>query len=887
MKKACRSIGILLTLVAIICVACIGKGFADGSWHSDYRYWSQNQTGYTNTNIYGMKDYGCCVVAQAKMLYGMGIDRSASFNPDRYLEWEVQNGFVADLGNIGQLSFSGPAEYASQKGCDVTYFGDDWDNTDDQIWFNINAGYWTIVEFPGIPHYVLVDNETSSATGQLYMFDSTRDYTYEYPRLLSSFGGRGRIFVYRCNSIPNHDPIGHLDEYSGGVGSIYVRGWAQDQDAPGQSLAIHVYVGGPAGSGASNHIITGNKYRSDLGGNFGFEETIPVNETGTQPIYIYAINVPNGGNPCIGTATVTISPKVTPTAISIENSLTLQAGNSSTLSVTYTPSDTNSAYKGVTWSSSNENVATVNSSGRVTGVAEGTATITATSTYNSSLKATCTVTVTRAIPVPAITSVDVNGYNIHVTWDASPLIDGSDVRTYTARLYQGASVLAIKTDITDTFCDFTVPGAGNNYRVTVYAVNASNNTSSSTSSQSFAVDPVITADWQETTTLPSNVNVETCDIEYQHTYRTTAQTSPGSGWTQVSGSGVTTYENDGAVWETEFAQQTSATCVQVGSYYYHYCGTGYGIEHFEASGFNTLHVAGSTDGAFQVVDTQKDSCHDILQYQLKHTAGTWAGQAALCNEGRSDWWYIKYQYQNKKAVTTYTWTKTTDWTATPDNSAYSVRYRFRLKDTAAPTIGTVSVTAITPRNYTISCQASDDLGIEKMVFASWAENETEAEAQIQEIMVENAMAEAEASATITIADHGNMRDVNYYTKVYVYDVRGKVTEYAGNDGTVYMPTMMHSSRKLTLPGDLLIIEAEAFQDTIGVGEVILSEGVTTIGSKAFADCSRLTLIHMPDSVTEIAEDAFAYSDNVVFLCASNNAAAAFARAKSIPYFTGE
>ena len=44
---------------------------------------------------------------------------------------------------------------------------------------------------------------------------------------------------------------------------------------------------------------------------------------------------------------------------------------------------------------------------------------------------------------------------------------------------------------------------------------------------------------------------------------------------------------------------------------------------------------------------------------------------------------------------------------------------------------------------------------------------------------------------------------------------------------------------------------------------------------------------MPDSVEEIAADAFADSANVVFLCASNNAAAAFARANDIPYFTGE
>lgn len=53
-----------------------------------------------------MQNYGCCVVAQAKMLYDMGVERDPSFNPDRYLEWEINNGYVANLSHIEQLSFS-------------------------------------------------------------------------------------------------------------------------------------------------------------------------------------------------------------------------------------------------------------------------------------------------------------------------------------------------------------------------------------------------------------------------------------------------------------------------------------------------------------------------------------------------------------------------------------------------------------------------------------------------------------------------------------------------------------------------------------------------------------------------------------------------------------
>ena len=68
------------------------------------------------------------------------------------------------------------------------------------------------------------------------------------------------------------------------------------------------------------------------------------------------------------------------------------------LTATVTPSGANQS---VTWSSSNTGIATVNSSGLVTGVAAGNATITATTTNN--LTATCAITVTSsggALPSP-------------------------------------------------------------------------------------------------------------------------------------------------------------------------------------------------------------------------------------------------------------------------------------------------------------------------------------------------------------------------------------------------------------------------------------------------------------------------------------------------------
>lgn len=53
----------------------------------------------------------------------------------------------------------------------------------------------------------------------------------------------------------------------------------------------------------------------------------------------------------------------------------------------------------VTWSSSNRQIATVSSSGKVTALKKGTATITATSSLDSSFKDTCTVNVTDSTPI--------------------------------------------------------------------------------------------------------------------------------------------------------------------------------------------------------------------------------------------------------------------------------------------------------------------------------------------------------------------------------------------------------------------------------------------------------------------------------------------------------
>ena len=60
---------------------------------------------------------------------------------------------------------------------------------------------------------------------------------------------------------------------------------------------------------------------------------------------------------------------------------------------------------------------------------------------------------------------------------------------------------------------------------------------------------------------------------------------------------------------------------------------------------------------------------------------------------------------------------------------------------------------------------------------------------------------------------------------------------------------------LKLPAGVKVIEEEAFYGVQSIDEVVLPEGVEEIGPRAFADSS-VTAVNLPDSLTEIADDAF-------------------------------
>ena len=88
--------------------------------------------------------------------------------------------------------------------------------------------------------------------------------------------------------------------------------------------------------------------------------------------------------------------KPAPTELTLDPaSLSLQVGDSQTITANVTPDE---ADKSVTWESNNPVVATVDNTGKVTGVAEGEATITAKCAADNTVTAFCPVTVMAADP---------------------------------------------------------------------------------------------------------------------------------------------------------------------------------------------------------------------------------------------------------------------------------------------------------------------------------------------------------------------------------------------------------------------------------------------------------------------------------------------------------
>lgn len=138
--------------------------------------------------------------------------------------------------------------------------------------------------------------------------------------LINHAGGGSNKLLTTANvvvpAVPAGSPFGAFDGVTGRVGeAARVTGWTIDPSARTTPTAVHVYIDGPAGSGARGvNIGLANRSRPDVGaahpgaGNaHGFDATITGLSPGVHTLWAYAINVAGAGaNPLLRTLQVTV-----------------------------------------------------------------------------------------------------------------------------------------------------------------------------------------------------------------------------------------------------------------------------------------------------------------------------------------------------------------------------------------------------------------------------------------------------------------------------------------------------------------------------------------------------------------------------------------------------
>ena len=209
--------------------------------------------------------------------------------------------------------------------------------------------------------------------------------------------------------------------------------------------------------------------RYEVAGNLVVWASVPSSETsytftgltnGTEYTFkIRAVNVVGNGLEATVTATPGASATVPVTGVTLDlYTLTLLAqGDTQALTATVLPA--NATNQAVTWRSSDTAVATVDASGTVAGIAEGTATVTAT-TVDGGFTADCAVTV---LPEDAVI-VPVTGVSVH---PASVSIKPGNTRQITATVSPADATIR---DISWRSSDLTVATVDGYGKVTAVAL---------------------------------------------------------------------------------------------------------------------------------------------------------------------------------------------------------------------------------------------------------------------------------------------------------------------------------------------------------------------------------------------------------------------------------
>ncbi|MBR5559268.1 MAG: Ig-like domain-containing protein [Oscillospiraceae bacterium] len=222
-----------------------------------------------------------------------------------------------------------------------------------------------------------------------------------------------------------------------------------------------------------------------------------------------------------------------------KTSVTLEVGAAETLTAAVTPD--NATDKTVKWTSSNTSIATVDSSGKVTAVKEGQATITATANDGSGIKATCGVTVAAA--KVAVESVALS--------DSALELKAGETKTLTATVKPDNA--ADKT-VTWSSSDKSVATVDNNGKVTAVKEGQATITATANDGSGKSASCTVTVTAAQTNIPVSGVTLNKSEAEGKvgDTIKLSASVAPGEATDQTvswssSDDSVATVDSSGKV----------------------------------------------------------------------------------------------------------------------------------------------------------------------------------------------------------------------------------------------------------------------------------------------------------------------------------------------------
>ena len=310
-------------------------------------------------------------------------------------------------------------------------------------------------------------------------------------------------------------------------------------------------------------------------------------------------------------------------------------------------------------------------------------------------------TVKSAIPQPGKPTLKVvpgtASYKTTFNWNTTTNTD-----YYSIRIYKSGSTSEYKliTNIKGNSYSLVLPAG--NYYAKVNSSNSTHKTYTFSDNVNFSVmkTPTKSSDgWYYVDKLPSYVNGSNYTIQYKNVTEKVTSSSPGNGY--VKGALVKSqYENKGGTYWSKIELPTSNTRVLVSYYYYHYCGANAGnLGNYKISG-NYVHEDTITDvNSVIIANTVADGKYTGYWLKWKNN-GAWAYccSGVTCNGtngthgNRSYGWYRNSQYQDKKLVNYYKYTKTSGWVNSKDSSATTVKYRFKPKTQTKIAISKATVT---------------------------------------------------------------------------------------------------------------------------------------------------------------------------------------------------